>query len=584
MVNIAEELVPLPDSSPFKSLSTSIRGRVVLPTDSDYFHLLKDGTFNLAQDAKPAALVLVAGTADVSNTIKWVRSSSNPNPKLEITVSGGRHTLKGMKDGALAIDLRPMRGAVVDLEKKVVHVQGGAKLGDLDGETAQWKMAAVAGSDPRTGVGGYLLGGGYGWLSRHYGGLGAKHAIQCGVGFTTDVPMPTGMAADNMVEAEVVLADGSVVVCSETKEPDLFFAIRGAGASFGVVTRFTLKLYEHPVLIHAQMQLYPIDQMKNSLVLLRDHLERKAFDNHSVNSMWEVNHTFPRRTPNGGWTERRPFVQLLPVYMGVDKSKSAEQHAQDARVALADVTDALPVKPFSTAPDPHISYIDLQNIMKPHIPPSHRTEMAFFIPSLPDDLISTLCDSFRKAPCPGAAMIAFPVGGAIGSLDPGATAFPWRLKRGYWFLVMASTFDYPDDRARVERERGMLAKWVSETGDVVRKWAVGSFVNRIGSGATNVKGEGKDSTGFDAALVGFQALASSRSPTFDLISYSFPSHRTFSVKTLSVSSNSRRNTTRRACFPTRIPVPSCKLSSRSRQTTSRPTRAPTNFEPRIECN
>lgn len=498
-INIPEELVPLPADSPFYPLSQAIRGRVVLPTDSDYSFLLRDGTFNLAQDAKPAALVLVAGTADVSAVLKFVRQAN-----FEVTVSGGRHTLKGMKDGAVCIDMRTMRGVVVDRPRGMVHVQGGAKLGDLDGETGQWGLAAVAGSDPRTGVGGYLLGGGYGWLSRHY-----------------------GMAADNMIEAEIVLADGRVIVCSETAEPDLFFAVRGAGMSFGVVTRFTLKLYEHPVLIHAQMQLYPISEMKRSLMLLRDHLERKAFDNRCVNSMWEINATFPKKTAKG-WSDRRPFVQLLPVYLAVDKRKSKEEHARDAEAALADVTDALPVKPFSASSDKHVTYSDLQNIMKPHIPPSHRTECAFFIPSLPEDLIDALCACYAKAPCAGAAMIAFPVGGEIGALEPGATAFPWRLKRGYWFLVMASTFDYPDDRARVERERAALAKWVAETGDVVRRWAVGSFVNRIGSGARNESG--RDGSGYDAAMVSLLGAAGRRNCPRE--PFSLSSHfRTFSART-----------------------------------------------------
>jgi hypothetical protein len=524
MVNIAEELEPLPSDSVFFPLSQAIRGRVVLPSEPDYSHLLKDGTFNLAQDAKPACLVLVAGTADVSAAVKWVRDN-----KMELTVSGGRHTLKGMKDGAVCLDLRPMRGVVVDKPRGLVHVQGGAKLGDLDGETGHYGLAAVAGSDPRTGVGGYLLGGGYGWLSRHY-----------------------GMAADNMVEAEVVLADGRVAVCSEFVEPDLFFAIRGAGMSFGVVTRFTLKLHEHPVLIHAQMQLYSVDQMKNSLVLLRDHLERKAFDDRSVNSMWEVNCTFPRRTANGGWTERRPFIQLLPVYIGTDETKSFDQHATAAKLALSDVTDALPVKPFSVGPNPHVTYSDLQNIMKPHIPPSHRTETAFFIPSLPDDLISTLCERYEARPCDGAAMIAFPVGGAIGDLEPGATAFPWRLKRGYWFLVLGSTFDYPDDRARVERERGMLGKWVGETSEVIRKWAVGSFVNRIGSGARNEAG--RDATGYDAAMV---------SDWLSYISYRRRSsqsfaHRTSLAKTRNASSTSSASTIPPAFSQTRTREHCCR--------------------------
>ncbi|KAI9006838.1 hypothetical protein DFJ74DRAFT_377512 [Hyaloraphidium curvatum] len=477
-VNVPEELAPLPADSPFFPLSTAIRGRVVLQSDADYAHLLRDGTFNLAQDARPLALVLAAGTADVAATVKFVRERG-----LELTVSGGRHTLKGMKTGAVCLDLRVMRGVVIDRERGLVHVQGGAKLGDLDGETGTWGLAAVAGSDPRTGVGGYLCGGGYGWLSRHY-----------------------GMAADNMVEAEIVLADGRVVVCSESSEPDLFFALRGAGMSFGVVTRFTLKLYPHPVLIHARMQLYPITQLRASLELLRNHLESKAFGpsgRREVSTMWEANWTYPKLDRNG-WSERRPFVQLLPTYIAVDAKKAADEHAQEAQLVLKEVTDGLPVKPFLSAPNPIITYLDLQSIMKPHIPPSHRTEVAFFIPALPDDLISALCESFDRAPYPGAAMIAFPVGGAIADHSPGETAFPWRLKRGFWFLILASTFDYPDDRARVLREREALAKWVAATGELVRKWAVGSFVNRIGSGARN-EGGGEDEAGYDAAMNFFGA-------------------------------------------------------------------------------
>lgn len=134
-------------------LRKRMRGRIVTPQDADYAFMCVDGVFNKLQTNKPAAFLQPVGTADVSAILKYCSQKG-----LEFTVSGGRHTMRCFKEGVLCIDLRLMRSVIVDKKNRVGHVQGGAKLADFDAECNAQGLVAVAGSDPRTGVGGYLQG------------------------------------------------------------------------------------------------------------------------------------------------------------------------------------------------------------------------------------------------------------------------------------------------------------------------------------------------------------------------------------------------------------------------------------------
>lgn len=180
---------------------------------------VEDGRYDAARkvwngtiDKRPWAIVRCVGTEDVSNALQVARDSGLP-----ISVRGGGHQIAGgaIVEGGLVLDLQLLRHADVDALSGVVRVGGGALLGDLDRASAQYGMAVPAGVVSHTGVGGLVLGGGIGWLCRS-----------------------RGLTCDNLVSATVVLADGSTVVASESRNPDLFWALRGGGGNFGIVTEF----------------------------------------------------------------------------------------------------------------------------------------------------------------------------------------------------------------------------------------------------------------------------------------------------------------------------------------------------------
>ena len=173
-------------------------------------------SFNGILDRRPAAIVPCATTDDVVAAVRAARSAGLP-----IAVRGGGHSVAGhgIADDALVVSLTPMRGVRVDADRRLAHAGGGALWEDLDGATTAHGLAVTGGTFVDTGIGGLTLGGGIGWL----------------------LPL-MGVTCDNLVEAEVVTADGSVVTAGGTGDPELLWALRGGGGNFGVVTRFTYRL------------------------------------------------------------------------------------------------------------------------------------------------------------------------------------------------------------------------------------------------------------------------------------------------------------------------------------------------------
>jgi hypothetical protein len=207
-------------------LRTAVPGGVVTPEDPDY-----DAArvmWNADVDRYPAAVVRCASAAEVVTSLGVARAAG-----LRVTVRGGGHGTSGaaLGDGSLVIDLSRMRGVTVDPMARTAHVGGGALLADLDAATAAHGLAVPTGAVSHTGLGGIALGGGMGWLSRLY-----------------------GLTVDNLRSAEVVTADGLVRRIGPDSDPDLFWAIRGGGAGFGVVTGFELAL--HPIPEQADLGLF----------------------------------------------------------------------------------------------------------------------------------------------------------------------------------------------------------------------------------------------------------------------------------------------------------------------------------------
>ena len=218
--------------------------------------LLRDGdqgyddartVFNASIDRRPALIARCAGVADVMDALAFAREQG-----LEVSVKGGGHSVSGhavVHDG-LMLDLRLMNQVRVDPERRTAWCGGGTKWGELDRETQRFGLAVTGGRLADTGVGGLTLGGGSGWIERKF-----------------------GFTVDNLLSAEVVTADGRLVVASADRNPDLFWALKGGGGNFGVVTGFEFQLHEVGPLLYGGMMFFPIDRAADVLKAYRDFIE-----------------------------------------------------------------------------------------------------------------------------------------------------------------------------------------------------------------------------------------------------------------------------------------------------------------------
>ena len=198
-------------------LETTLRGQLVRPADPDYDQAR--AIWNAAHDRRPALVIRCAGTADVMRAVEFARSEG-----LEVAVRGGAHSVAGFStsDGGVVIDTSPMQGIRVDPPGRRAIAQPGLSWSAFDHETQAFGLAVTGGLVSSTGIAGFTLGGGIGWLLR-----------KC------------GLTCDNLLSADVVTADGQLVTASEQEHPELFWALRGGGGNFGVVTSLEYRL--HPV-------------------------------------------------------------------------------------------------------------------------------------------------------------------------------------------------------------------------------------------------------------------------------------------------------------------------------------------------
>lgn len=214
---------------PWQALADALRGKLHLPGDADYD--LRRRVWNGAIDRRPLAIARCADADDVCAAVKFAARE-----RLPMTVRGGGHNVAGLavRDDALMLDLGGMNHVEVDAQARLARVEGGALWRDVDAAAQAHGLATTGGFVSTTGVGGYTLGGGVGWLMR-----------RC------------GLAIDNLLEAEVVLADGRSVTANEKQHPDLFWALRGGSGGLGVVTRFAYRLHQVGE-VHAGVAFHPI--------------------------------------------------------------------------------------------------------------------------------------------------------------------------------------------------------------------------------------------------------------------------------------------------------------------------------------
>ena len=386
------------------TLRTELRGEVLLPDDEGYD--TARSVWNGMIDRRPALIVQPTGTADVVAAVDFARESD-----LEIAVHGGGHNVAGyaVSDGGLMLDLSAMTGVSVDREARTVRAQGGATLGDVDHETQLFGLATPLGVVSETGIAGLTLNGGYGHLSREY-----------------------GLSVDNLLEVEVVTADGEVRTANDQQREDLFWAVRGGGGNFGVVTAFEYELHDVGE-VYQVFAWYHGEAAATLLGRFREWTEsapRTAAILPFAATVPELDE-FPKDT----WGE--PALAFLGCI---------RDHPEEAASMLASLTEGRdPIADFSGP----TQFEELQSLLDEDYPDGLRYYWkSTYLAALTEEVIDLVVRYNEAAPSPLSTVDIWWLGGAVAEVPQDATAF-WHRDRPFMITFEANWEDPEADEANV---------------------------------------------------------------------------------------------------------------------------------------
>jgi FAD/FMN-containing dehydrogenase len=358
-------------------------GEAILPADTGYEEARK--IWNAMIDKRPAIIARCKTTDDVVQAVGFARESG-----LTLAVRGGGHNIAGnaLCDAGIVIDLSGMKAVKVDASSRRAIVEGGATLADVDAATQAHGLAVPLGINSTTGVAGLTLGGGFGWLSRKF-----------------------GMTVDNLESAEVVTADGKVLHASATELPDLFWALKGGGGNFGVVTRFEFRLHPVGPDLLSGLIVFPFDQAKTVLQRYREFME-SAPDEMVV---WVVLRKAPPLPFLPAEAHGREVVVLAILYVG-DPAK-AEPYLDTLRGFGTPVGEHLGVQP----------YVAWQQAFDPLLTPGTRNYWkSHNFSTLQDGLFDAAIEYVKTLPSPQCEIFFGAIGGATLGPSPDAAAYAHR--------------------------------------------------------------------------------------------------------------------------------------------------------------
>jgi FAD/FMN-containing dehydrogenase len=411
-----------------QALRTAITGKVFVPDDPGYDQARI--VWNGAIDRRPAVIVRCANAADVSAAIGFARQHN-----LEIAVRGGAHSSAGSSvvDDGLQIDLSGMRNVSVDPVARRAHVGGGATWADLDAAAQAHGLAVPGGLVSHTGVGGLTLGGGMGWLTRK-----------------------AGLAIDNLVAAEVVIADGQILPASERDHPDLFWAIRGGGGNFGVVTAFEFKLHPVGPMVQFGLFFWPVESTAQVLRLAESLISTLPPDLNII--IAGINAPAAPFVPEQH--HFRPGCAVLITGFG-----SAEEH----EAVVTRVREQLPPLFDMVAPLP---FVQLQKLVdEANAFGVCAYDKALYLAELSEDVIAVVAAHLPRKTSPQSALLFYRLDGAYSKVADDHTAFGGgRSPRWNMFIVGVT-----DSLEKLPAER----QWVRSFWDALQPHAmgIGSYVN-----------------------------------------------------------------------------------------------------------
>jgi FAD/FMN-containing dehydrogenase len=415
-------------SQSVEALRSTFRGPIVARGDPDYEDVRR--IWNAAIDKRPALFARCTGTSDVIAAVRFAYEQG-----AEIAVRSGGHNVAGtaLSDGGLVIDLQLMKGMRVDPQRRTLFAQPGVRLGEVDHETQGFGLALVSGINSETGLAGLTLGGGIGWQMR-------KH----------------GLTIDHLVSADVVTADGELLRASAEQDPDLFWAIRGGGGNFGIVTAFDFNLVPLGPTVYGGVVLYPAEHARAVLRAYRDWAREAPEE---VTTILILRHNaFAWAPPE---THGRPIVGVGALYAGPaeDGERALEPLHQFGPVLASSIQKGLFTR--------HQSMLDASA-------PAGRLYYwkSHYMPALSEQAIELIVSGAWQFSSPVSFTLLSHMGGAIRRLADDDTAFTGRDAEFIININCAAT--EPD---LYERDRAWVRDWFDA---LAPQSTGGAYVNFMG--------------------------------------------------------------------------------------------------------
>jgi FAD/FMN-containing dehydrogenase len=431
----------VPDESAVATFKESLRGEVITPEDDGYEQARR--VYNAMIDRHPRLIARCADVADVSAAVNFARDHN-----LLLAVRGGGHNGGGLGtcDDGLVLDLARMKGVRVDADARTVRAEGGCTQGDVSHAAAAFGLAVPVGVVSTTGIGGLTLGGGHGYLTRKY-----------------------GLTIDNLLEADVVLADGRLVTASADKNEDLFWALRGGGGNFGVVTSFLFRAYPISTVTGGPM-FWDLRQTREIMQWYRDFLPAASEDICAFAALMKVPPApvFPEHLHG------RPVCGVIWCHLG-----PAEQVHKDldaVRQAHPPLFEHVGPMPFTT----------LLSMFDPLVPPGLQWYWrGDFFADLPDPAIEQHLHYASRIPTPLSLMHLYPVDGRANRVDPGTTAFSHRQAK--WSMVISGVDPDPANARKI-------TQWTKDYWSALHPYSAGgAYVNfMMDEGTDRVKATYRD--------------------------------------------------------------------------------------------
>jgi FAD/FMN-containing dehydrogenase len=370
-------------SSAIDELKTAVRGELLLPDDAGFDEARS--IWNAMIDKRPAMILRCAGVADVRRGVAFARDNDLP-----LAMRGGGHNIAGsaLCDDGLVIDLSPMKSVRIDPAARRAYVEPGATLADFDHEAQAFGLATPLGINSTTGVAGLTLGGGFGWLSRKY-----------------------GMTIDNLISADVVTAEGELLRASAESNEDLFWAIRGGGGNFGVVTSFEFALHSVGPMVYGGLVVLPFAEARDALVKYRAAAAQMPDDL----SVWAVLRLAPPLPFLPAEVHGKPVIIFPMCYTGpIANGPSAVAQVKTFGTPVGEHLGEMPYAMWQQAFDPLLA------------PGSRNYWKSHNLANIDDGLIDALLQSIENLPSPQCEIFFGQIGAQTQRVPVNATAYSSR--------------------------------------------------------------------------------------------------------------------------------------------------------------